>query len=370
QWARLRRCPWAAGAAAGAALVLILAGALALRGRGAAAAPPAPAQAGQTGGVEAGRGSQTDQTGQTARAAMAAAGAPPAAAATPGPGAARAGLRVPSGFRAAPGAEAEPYTGTGWAREVVHETTGIAMVYIPAGSFTMGSPETEAGRRSDERQHGVTLTRGFYMGQCEVTQGQWERVMGSNPSKFKGAGLDAPVEMVSWDDCQAFCRKLGEGFRLPTEAEWEYACRAGTATALYTGSLTILGKCNAPDLDPIAWYSGNSGVTYAGGTDTSGWAEKQYPHDRAGTHPVGKKQPNPWGLYDMVGNVWERCQDWYGVYPSGAVKDPAGPREGAFRVIRGGSYGDFPERCRSDDRLGRGLPASGILGCRVVRTVP
>ena len=195
----------------------------------------------------------------------------------------------------------------------------LEMVWVPAGSFTMGSPPSEADRDSDEAQHRVTLTRGFWLGKYEVTQGQWEAVMGSNPSHFKGSNL--PVEQVSWDDCQEFIRKLnarfaseGGGYRLPTESEWEYACRAGT-TGPYAGRL-----------DDMGWYSGNAGGR---------------------THPVGQKAPNGWGLYDMHGNVWEWCEDWYGSYPSGNVEDPRGAAGGACRVFRGGSWIINPWPCRS-----------------------
>ena len=157
----------------------------------------------------------------------------------------------------------------------------------------MGSPSGESNRDSDEKQHRVTLTREYYMQTTEVTQGQWRKVMGSNPSKFTNCGDNCPVEKVSWEDCQQFIQKLNgmEGtrkYRLPTEAEWEYAARAGT-TGAYAG-----------DLDAMAWYDDNSGGK---------------------THAVGGKSPNAWGLYDMHGNVYEWCQDWKGNYPSGSVTD-------------------------------------------------
>ncbi|MCP4136430.1 MAG: formylglycine-generating enzyme family protein, partial [bacterium] len=210
-----------------------------------------------------------------------------------------------------------------------------------------------------------------------VTQGQWKAIMGENPSYFKNCGNECPVETVSWEDVQKFIERLnqikGAGtYRLPTEAEWEYACRAGTTTALYSGSIEILGNRNAPALDPIAWYGGNSGVKYKGGWDSSGWSEKQYENDRSGTHPVGKKNPNAWGLYDMLGNVWEWCQDWYGEeYPSGSVIDPEGQSTGSYRVLRGGSwnYAARNVRCANrgwyspDDR-------GGDAGFRVVYSPP
>jgi len=227
----------------------------------------------------------------------------------------------------------------------------MKFVKIPAGSFMMGSPSDEPSRDSDETQHSVTISKPFYMQTTEVTQGQWKAIMGSNPSYFSNCGDNCPVEQVSWDDVQEFIKKLnqkGEGtYRLPTEAEWEYAARAGSKTALYTGAMKILGDNNAPDLDPIAWYGGNSCVEYSGGYDCSGWSNKQYSCSNCGTHPVGKKEPNDFGLYDMIGNVWEWCQDWKGNYPSGSVTDPTGPSSGSCRVLRGGSWSSNARYCRA-----------------------
>jgi formylglycine-generating enzyme required for sulfatase activity len=265
-------------------------------------------------------------------------------------------VRVPPGCRAAAGAMAEPYTKSGWAQAIVHEATGMEMVYIPAGTFIRGfnlqnptdeergvatylNPFTGGQLAVPVR---VTLSKGFYMGKHEVTQAQWEKVMGKNPSHFKQAGPQAPVEMVSWDDCQAFCEKAGGGLRLPTEAEWEYACRAGTK-GLYAG-----------DIDDMGWYLENSdGIT----------------------HPVGTKKPNAWGLHDMHGNVWEWCQDWFDNFEGPNDKtDPTGPaKENNYhaRVIRGGGWGDFRTSCISGIREGfsvRGIPASAVfaVGCRFV----
>lgn len=208
---------------------------------------------------------------------------------------------------------------------------GMKFVYIRPGSFMMGSPSGEAGRDNDEKQHRVTLTRGYYIQTTEVTQGQWERVMGSNPSHFKNCGSDCPVEMVSWEDCQKFIRKLNqmegsEKYRLPTEAEWEYAARAGSRTAFANGSITETGCGHDLSLNVMGWYCGNSGKM---------------------THSVSGKAPNAWGLYDMHGNVYEWCQDWFGGYPSGSVTDPEGASSGAHRVNRGGSWGDVARHCRS-----------------------
>jgi eukaryotic-like serine/threonine-protein kinase len=204
----------------------------------------------------------------------------------------------------------------------------LEMVYIPAGTFMMGSPDDEIGRYDFEGTlHRVILAHGFYMGKYQVTQAQWEAVMGDNPSRFSGKPNN-PVENVSWNDCQAFIEKLnqmGQGtYRLPTEAEWEYACRAGTQTRFYWG--------DDPDYAQIkdyAWYDGNSGGE---------------------TNEVGQKKPNAWGLYDMSGNVFEWCQDWYGSYDSVSQNNPTGAKTGSTRVGRGGSWCRFARHCRSAHR--------------------
>jgi formylglycine-generating enzyme required for sulfatase activity len=207
----------------------------------------------------------------------------------------------------------------------VREYGGIEMVWCPPGGFLMGSPEDEVDRFDNETQHRVTLTNGFWMAKTETTQGQWERVMGENPSGFSGE--DLPVETVNWDDVQGWLEKMNEkaplpsGWKwaLPTEAQWEYACRAGTERAF------------AGDLDEMAWYGENSGST---------------------TNPVGTKQANAWGLHDMHGNVWEWCSDWYGDYSSGSSSDPTGATTGDFRVFRGGSWLSVARGCRSAYRAG------------------
>ena len=211
------------------------------------------------------------------------------------------------------------------------------MIGVKKGTFMMGSPANEVGRESDETQHKVTLTKGFWLGECEVTQEQYEAVMGTNPSHFKGGNL--PVEQVSYEDALAFCRRLTEKERaagrlsnqyeytLPTEAQWEYACRAGTTTALNNGTDN--------NFDEVAWYGSNGSGGNAGGV----------------THPVRDKKPNAWGFYDMHGNVWEWCLDWYGAYPTTAETDPTGASTGSGRVIRGGSWWNVPSCCRSADRL-------------------
>jgi len=236
-------------------------------------------------------------------------------------------LSTPS-MPSTPGAKKQPMT--------VDLGGGVKMdlVWVPAGAFQMGSPDSEAGRSSDEGPvHAVELD-GFWMGKYEVTQEQYEAVMGKNPSNFKGA--KNPVKCVSWNDATDFCRKLtdkvgqasppvssGRSFRLPTEAEWEYACRAGSTTRFCFGD-------SDSGLEDYAWYDGNSGEH---------------------THPVREKKPNAWGLYDMHGNVWEWCGDWYDKYGAGSAKNPQGGSSGEARVLRGGSWGCRPLFCRSAIRI-------------------
>ena len=219
--------------------------------------------------------------------------------------------------------------------------------WIPPGRFWMGSPEEEPGRFDGEGpRHQVTLTEGYWLFDTPCTQALWEAVMEKNPSRFQSP--TRPVERVSWHDAQNFLKQLNGripdlNLILPSEAQWEYACRADTETAIYTGELAILGERNAPALDPIAWYGGNSGIDFEldNGYDSSGWEKKQYLHTQAGTHPVQFKRANPWGLYDMLGNVWEWCQDhWHDNY-QGAPTDGSAWLSGdavARRVLRGGSW--------------------------------
>ena len=253
---------------------------------------------------------------------------------------------------------------------------GMEFVWIPAGDFLMGSPEDEEGRDGDEGQHEVRISEGYWMKKYEVTQGEWEAVMGTNPSYFSACGPRCPVEGVSWDDTQEFIRRMnsrgagsGSVYRLPTEGEWEYAARAGSARATPGGDLRILGERNAPELDGQAWYGGNSGVAYRGGYDCSGWEERQYESERCGTHAVGQKRANAWGLHDMLGNVWEWTGDWYGPYPSGPVTDPGGPESGSDRVARGGSWLNVARAVRSALRY-YDSPGSRLInvGFRLVRT--
>ena len=221
-------------------------------------------------------------------------------------------------------------TGLPW--KVRDRTTGIVMVLCPPGEFMMGSPESESGRDTDESQHRRTIRAAFYLATMEVTQEQWLRVMQENPSVVNGGSN--PVEQVSWNDCQRFCALTG--FRLPSEAEWEYACRAGT-TGAYSG-----------DLSSMAWFAMNSGRS---------------------AHPVGTKQGNPWGLFDMHGNVWEWCEDIYGPYPSqGGTEDAA--TLGTRRVLRGGAWNYLWFGIRSSYRncCDPGDASRGRFGFRVART--
>ena len=216
------------------------------------------------------------------------------------------------------------------------------MVYVEGGTFDMGAT-TEQGSdaESDEKPvHSVTLD-GYYIGKCEVTQELWEAVMGSNPSNFRGA--QNPVESVSWNDCQNFIKKLnsltGRTFRLPTEAEWEYAARGGNQSSHYKYS-------GSGNIDDVAWYYDNSGSS---------------------THAVGTRTANELGIYDMSGNVWEWCSDWYGFYSAGAQTNPQGPSSDSCRVLRGGSWGNDARGCRVSNRnLSGPGNSNGHSGLRLV----
>lgn len=254
-------------------------------------------------------------------------------------------------------------------------SVGIEFVRLPPGEFRMGS-DSEAAHLNEGPVTTVKISQAFYMGKHEVTQGQWEAVMGSNPSRFRACGQDCPVEQVSWHDIQEFLRNLnevesGDGYeyRLPSEAEWEYAARAGTQSDTVLGEPIFLGKRDAPLLDSIAWYSGNSGVDYSGSVNCSEWEERQMAFRRCGPHPVGGKAANEFGLYDMIGNVWEWVGDRYAEYPGGTVTDPSGPETGLYRVRRGGAWNSFANTCRSPHRMGF-MPEERKrnLGFRLVRT--
>ncbi len=270
-------------------------------------------------------------------------------------------------------------------RSELNNSIGMVLKFIPAGTFTMGSPKHEPGRDlcswddCDETQHTVTLTRPFYIQTTEVTQGQWEAVMGegTNPSEYPEDGDDCPVETVTWFDCVIFCNRLSQiegltpsyyadstyttvfagtppvesgtvywnqnanGYRLPTEAQWEYAARAGSTTAFANGHIRFykdMIECNVdPNLDAMGWYCGNM-LKNDSRLGMPRW--------------VAQKDANAWGLFDMHGNVIEWCQDWYGTYPSGTVMDPLGPSSGSGRVFRGGSWTGFASECRSATRYG------------------
>jgi formylglycine-generating enzyme required for sulfatase activity len=210
-------------------------------------------------------------------------------------------------------------------RDIVAGASGIRLKWIPPGTFFMG----DAFQRPVTT---VSITRGYWLGEFDVTQGQWRALMGGAPSHFKDSGKNAPVESVSWGDAMAFCAIINESersagrlpagyeYRLPTEAEWEYACRAGT-----------IGDFGGDGImDHMGWYGGNSGGR---------------------THPVGLKMPNAWGLYDMHGNVWQWCYDWYDRYPGGTETDPTGPEHGSSKVYRGGCWFIVAEHCRSAFRF-------------------
>jgi formylglycine-generating enzyme required for sulfatase activity len=227
------------------------------------------------------------------------------------------------------------------------------MVFIPPGTFLMGSPTNEVERNNDEGpQTAVTISRGFWMGKYEVTQGEYLALIGSNPSGFTG-DTNRPVETVSWFNATNYCGKLTQRersagripidsvYRLPTEAEWEYACRGWTSTRFSYGD-----DAGYTNLTNYAWYTNNSSGS---------------------TFPVGQKLPNSWGLYDMTGNVAEWCQDWYGSYPGGIALDPQGPATGSTRVFRGGLWLRPASYCRSAWR--KGLPPDSLAnggGFRVV----
>jgi formylglycine-generating enzyme required for sulfatase activity len=226
-------------------------------------------------------------------------------------------------------------------------TVGMKLVCVPAGEFMMGSLDNESGRYDNEILHKVILTKGFYIQTAQITQKQWQIIMGNNPSRFKEGGEDCPVESVSYDDVQEFIKKLNlkEGidkYRLPTEAEWEYACRAETNTAYFFGN-------DESKLKEYAWYDKNSDSR---------------------THPVGLLKPNAWGLYDMHGNVWEWCQDWHGEYTNSLLTDPMGPNNGSARILRGGGLNNPSQDCRSANR-GRSTQGNrGIsFGFRIVRDI-
>lgn len=288
------------------------------------------------------------------------------------------------------------------ASKEITNSIGMKLVLIPKGTFQMGSPIEEdgadndeeqlvspiedEGADNDEEQHQVTISKDYYLGVTEVTQGQYEKVMGTNPSYFqkrvirKSDSSMYPVEQVSWEDAVEFCKRLsdfpeekkaGRVYRLPTEAEWEYACRAGSKTAYGFGA-------SSKSLGNYAWFENNSGIKeldsdalLAKMKNNTGEYSDTLLSAGCATHPVGEKKPNAWGLYDMHGNVWEWCSDWYGDYPKSAVNDPTGAKEGSNRVRRGGSWYSEAAYCRSALRY-RFYPSSRIndIGFRVALSSP
>ncbi len=246
----------------------------------------------------------------------------------------------------------DPAPGTEQDFELGDTGVMITMVWIPAGTFDMGSPDTEQDRQSDEGPiHTVTISEGFWLGKYEVTQAQWESIMGAWDFYFDGNPTH-PAEFVSWNDIMNDFlpdindTETGAPWRLPTEAQWEYAARAGTTTRFCCGD-----DPSYSEIDQYAWYWDNSGGT---------------------THPVGQKLPNAWSLYDMSGNVFEWCSDWYGenYYSSSPSADPTGPSTSTYRVVRGGSWAHYVRFCRSALRSPGPPIRSEFIGFRLVRSGP
>ena len=245
---------------------------------------------------------------------------------------------VPEVSKATPAyTDAVASTKSGSFEEVILKKFGLELVRCPSGSFMMGSPVNENGRWKDENLHRVTISQTFFIGKFPVTQAQYEAVMGNNPSYFEGP--DNPVENVSWHEAKEYCEKLnaetegirqeGYEFALPTDAQWEYACRAGTKTALNNGRNLTSSEGTCPNFEEVGWYKANS---------------------NGSTHPVGQKKANNWGIYDMHGNVWEWCRDWYKEVGFDDARDPEGPSSGTAKVARGGSWDYIPRYARSAAR--------------------
>ena len=271
--------------------------------------------------------------------------------------------------------------------------------WCPPGEFIMGSPPGEPGRDDDETQHKVTLTRGFWLGETEVTQAQWSELMGEtlrdqarkmidDPQLYRMGGKDVtmrqasnaiagkeiesvcaaeapnvPIYYVSWEDAMEFCRKLTEKERaakrlprdaiysLPTESQWEYACRARTTRTTYAGDMVVRGENNAPVLNDIAWYGGNCSVGYKGRGWTTNFPNQAFPGKVGGPRRVGQKQPNAWQLRDMLGNLYEWVEDWSGYYPQRDVLDPRGPDKGEKKLFRGGAWKHLATMSRAARRF-------------------
>jgi formylglycine-generating enzyme required for sulfatase activity len=292
-----------------------------------------------------------------------------------------------------PAAEMASPTRSPGAETATPERTPHGMVLIAPGSFIMGSPNNEVGREDDERQHRVTLTRAYWISTTEVSQSEYHSLMGTEPAGFGACGGSCPVERVSWFEAVAYANARSRfeglpvcynsrgglssgtaiydcrGYRLPTEAEWEYAARAGTATATYAGNLSLTGVNFDPVLGAIAWYGGNSGIGYHGGADCSDWTERESHAILCGTHPVAAKRPNAWGLYDMLGNVWEWTHDGKADYPVSDSTNPSGDDFATRRVVRGCGWGRLAADCRAASR-GSYEPttARNFIGFRLART--
>jgi formylglycine-generating enzyme required for sulfatase activity len=233
---------------------------------------------------------------------------------------------------------------------------GMELVWIPPGNFRMGSPKNEPDRVTDELLHKVTLSKGFYMSRHLITVEKWKAVMGDSPTT-RSLAPKLPLPGLSWDDCQHFIEKLSKKekiqYRLPTEAEWEYACRAGTTTPYWTGKNISTAQANiAADLE--------SSVQIHGGRGPDRYYERL---EVAGSYP-----PNPFGLYDMHGGIWQWCNDWYGPYPDKDVVDPPGPNRGDARVLRGGCFNRPPQFCRAAQRYSRDPKSAVDSGFRVAFT--
>lgn len=237
--------------------------------------------------------------------------------------------------------------------KVFTNSVGMTFIYVPPGTFAMGSPPDELGRDLDETLHKVTLTKGFYLQNTEVTQSQWKVVMGENPAMLKND--DRPVENVSWSDALTFIRTLNQientsAYRLPTEAEWEYACRAGAQTSFPTGPSLSTDQANFDGNHPYNGY--DKGVF------------------RRRTVKAGAFPANDWGFNDMSGNVWEWCQDYYGRYSSAVESNPTGPASGTFRVMRGGSWFYDIQSCRCASRCkAYASKRSIMIGFRVAKSL-
>jgi formylglycine-generating enzyme required for sulfatase activity len=273
----------------------------------------------------------------------------------------------------------------------------LALRWCPPGSFNMGSPDREVGRDAYEVLHPVRLTQGFWMGETEVTQGQWSAIMNTSlrdqatlmledETLYPDGGLDKtlraahgaergtkslakvcaaqapniPIYYVSWEDAAEFCARFtererkagrlppGMSYALPTEAQWEYACRAGTNTATYEGNMFVLGENNAPVLNDIAWYGGNSSLNYRGeGWATHNWPNQAFKGKIAGPRRVGQLKANAWGLKDTLGNMYEWVADWSAVPTADRAVDPTGPAVGTAKVYRGGAWNHYATMCRA-----------------------